>query len=363
MAGEALSQEQIDALLRDMANGGEDDPAEAEADAPIAAPVGGFAASAPIMAVRGSGVPKRAEKKFTFYDFTNPKVFSKEQLRMMRIIYDNYAKHLSSIMSGRLRTECTISIAAIEELRFYEYNNGLQESIMMGVLEARPLEGSMLIEVDRDTAYLIIEKLLGWVGEEPAPSDNDFTDIEIKVFENFFTEISKYLREAWANVTDLEPRLDRIETNARLTQIMPLDEIVIVVMLRVGIHEYEGKMSICVPCLNLQALLDQSQSYLTAKRRKNQEDADKTKQDIFENLKTTRVDVRGILGSTTLSLQDLLYLQTGDVLPLDTSKDSLITLRVGSLDWYQGEVGTKKNRMAVKIISELQAKKELQKIL
>jgi flagellar motor switch protein FliM len=144
---------------------------------------------------------------------------------------------------------------------------------------------------------------------------------------------------------------------------MPLDEIVILVMLNVRINEYEGKMSICVPGLNLQELLEKADTFRRIKRQKNAEDVEKTKKDLFENLKTSQVDVRGVLGNTRLSLQELLYLQVGDVLPLDSSKDSLITLKVGNVDWYQGEIGTKKNKMAVRIINELQAKKELQKIL
>jgi flagellar motor switch protein FliM len=234
---------------------------------------------------------------------------------------------------------------------------------MMGVLEARPLEGQMLIEINEETAYLIIEKLLGWTGEKPMVPDGDFTDIEVKICEKYFEEIAGYLKEAWANVTDIEPRLDRIETNARLAQIMPLNEIIILVMLNVKMNDYEGRMQICVPCINLAELLDQAENYMKVKRKTKDEDIEKTKKDIFENLKQSRVDVRGVLGSTTVTLQELLYLQVGDVVTLDSARDSPITVKVGSLDWYQGEIGAKKNRMAVRIISELQAKKELQKIL
>jgi len=118
-----------------------------------------------------------------------------------------------------------------------------------------------------------------------------------------------------------------------------------------------------VPCLNLAELLDQAENFMRDRRKTKNEDVEKTRKDIFENLKTSKVDIRGVLGNATLSLQDLLYLQVGDVVPLDSAKDSPITLKVGSLDWYHGEIGIKKNRMAVKIISELQAKKELKKIL
>ena len=144
---------------------------------------------------------------------------------------------------------------------------------------------------------------------------------------------------------------------------MPLNEIIILVMYNVKMNDYEGRMQICVPCLNLAELLDQAENYMKVKRKTKTEDVEKAKVDMFENLKAARVDVRGIFGNARLNLQDLLYLQVGDVVTLDSLKDSPVTLKVGSLDWYQGDIGVSKNRMAVKIISELQASKELQKIL
>ena len=368
-----MSQEDIDRLLANLASGeytnaeDEAEPAYASEDAGAASggqqpdyyvpPVGGGTAPA------ARAVPKRPDRKYRPHDFKNPKLFSKEQIRRVEIIYDNYAKRMSSFISGKLRTECSITIVNIEEVRFYEYNNALPESIMMGVLETRPLEGNMLMEISEATAYLIIEKLLGWTGGKPLVSDGDFTDIEIMICEKFFIEVAGYLKEAWANVVDMEPRLDRIETNARLAQVMPLNEIVILVMFNVKMNDFEGSMSICVPCVNLAEFLDQAESFMRVRSKSKNEDLEKTKEDLFENLKASPVDVRGVLGNATLSLQDLLYLQVGDVVTLDSAKDSPITLRVGTLDWYQGEIGVRKNRMAVKITNELQAKKELQKIL
>ena len=357
-----MSQDEIDRLLAEFSGGGDSESEEAPAaGTPVEQQLAGSepAAYNPIIKTG----PKKPDKKVKPHDFYNPKIFSKDQIRQVEIIYDNYAKRLSSFMSGRLRTECTISIDGVEEMRYHEYSYGLSDSMMMGVLEVRPLEGNMLIEISEETAYLIIEKLLGWTGENPLVSDGDFTDIEIKICERFFIEIAGYLKEAWANVADMDPHLDRIETNARLAQIMPLNEIIILVMYNVKMNDYEGRMRICVPCENLAELLDQAENYMKVKRKTKTEDVEKAKEDIFENLKAARVDIRGILGNATLSLQDLLYLQVGDIVTLDSAKDSPITLKVGSLDWYHGEIGVKRNRMAVKIINELQASKELQKIL
>jgi flagellar motor switch protein FliM len=321
---DTLSQAEIDALFGGLA---------AEADEPAE--------------TSGS---KKTEKKHSPYDFRNPKIFSKDQIKQIERIYDIYAKHLSSLMTGLLRTECTLAIDAIEELRYFEYSNGLQESIMMGVLEVKPLEGNMLIEIKRETCYLIIDRLLGGVGEDPYVQ-SEFSEIDLRLLEKFYQQIIRFLKEAWANVTDMEPVLVSTETNARLTQLMPIDEVVIIVMMTVKIHDHEGTMTVCIPCINLDAILGDALNYAMLHRRRNksEEEAERTKNSIFDHIKTSKLDIRGILGSATLTLQDVSHLQVGDVIPMNKPVDSPVVLRVGTIDWFDGEIGVKRNRMAVKV--------------
>jgi len=316
-----LTQDEIDALIR--ASLGGEDSAETPAKS-------------------------KQDIKYKPYDFKNPKIFSKEQIQTISRIYDTYAKHLASYMSGVLRTECSITVNTIEEQRYFEYGNALPESIMMGVLEVKPLEGNMLIEINRSTCYLIIERLLGGTGEVPVVQ-NEFTDIELGQMNKFYRHIARFLKETWSNIADMEPRLDRLETNARLTQIMPLNEIVLIVLLSVKIKDHEGPMSICIPCINLDSILANAENHVMLSRKRKNADADKTKVNILENIKTSKLDVRGILGSTTLTLQEVSQLQVGDVIPIDKPVGSPVVLRVGSIDWFDGEIGIKRNKMAVKI--------------
>ena len=330
---ETLSQEQIDDLMKAFAGDGDNDEATDKIDK----------------------IPRvKPEKKYKPYDFHNPKNFSKEQMRIISVIYDNYAKHLSSFMSGILRTDCSININAVEEQRYFEYSNALPESIMMAVLDAKPLEGNMLIEIKKDTCYFIIEHLLGWSGEEPI-IQNDFTDIEMKLLEKFYRQIVRYLKDSWGNFASIEPELNKLETNSRLTQIMPLNEVVIIILFSIKILDYEGSMSICVPGANLESLIGDANNYLMNTKKKKDVDSERNKTNIFENLKNSKIDVRGILGNTILTLQDLLYLQVGDVIPLEKSVDSPVVVRIGTTDWFSGEIGVKKNKMAVKIKNALRS--------
>ena len=346
---ETLTQAEIDALLRSFSS---DEPAEDEAK-PAAGAGGGAEVSA------SAPVTVKTDKKYKPHDFQNPKIFSKEQIQTISRVYDNYAKHLSSYMSGTLRSECNITIISIEEQKYFEYSNALPESIMMSVLDVRPLEGSMLIEIKRDTCYLIIEKLLGGIGDTPVVQA-DFTDIELKLLEKFYRQDIRFLKDSWANITDMSPTLDRLETNARLTQIMPLDEIVIIVLLSVKIGEHEGSMSVCIPCINLDAILGEAANYAMLNRKRKHVDTEKTRSSILEHVNTSQLDVRGILGNTTLTLQEVSHLQVGDVIPIDKAVDSPVVLRIGSLDWFDGEIGTKRNKMAVKIKNVLRKTQSLQ---
>jgi len=292
--------------------------------------------------------PKKSEKSHRPYDFKKPKKFSNDHIQNISRIYDNYAKHLSAFMSGILRAECELKINAIEEQRYFEYSNALPETIMMGVFDAKPIEGSMLMEIKKETCFLIIDRMLGGSGDVPFVQE-DFSEIEIKLMERFFRHVMRFLKDAWTNVTDLEPTLERIETNARLTQIMPLEETVLIIMINLRINEHEGTMSVCVPGSNLDVILDEAANFAIMSRKKKNNDTDKTRNNIFEHIRTSGLDVRGILGNTTLTLQEISHLQVGDVIPIDKTVDSPVVLRVGKIDWFDGEIGIKKNKMAVRI--------------
>ncbi|MCL2096303.1 MAG: hypothetical protein FWH10_05285, partial [Oscillospiraceae bacterium] len=263
---ETLTQAEIDALLSEF--GGDSSPART-VDA-------------------GQGI------KYKEHDFRNPKFFSKDQLKHISLIYDTYAKHLSQFMSGVLRAECSINIYSVEEQQYFEYSNALPDSIMMGVLDVKPLEGSMLIEIKRDTCYMIIERLLGGDGDAPFVPD-DFTDIEERLLERFYSQIIRFIKDSWANVTDMNPKLDRLETNSRLTQIMPIDEIVIIVLMNVKINDHEGSMSVCIPCINLEKILGDAANYAMMSRKRRKDDIDKKRESILEQIKTSELDIRGIL--------------------------------------------------------------------
>lgn len=302
---------------------------------------------------RMSYVPRRPvavpKKNYKLYDFKDPKFFSKDQLRHINVVYDNYAKHMSQFMSGTLRAECVITLESVEEQKYKEYNNALPDSIMMGIFSMEPvIEGDFFYNISKPTCYAIIDRLLGGTGDDIVVQD-DFSEIEMTLLGNFFKSTLRYIKESWSNVIDVEPRFKRIETNARLSQLMPFEDTVLIVMLKVKIKEQEGNISICIPCLNLEAILSNASTYAHSSRRKSDANKGSNRENLLDHVKNSKLDIAGILGTTTLKLRDLLYLQAGDYIVLDKHVESPITVRIGNHELYTAEIGMKKNKIAMKI--------------
>ncbi len=103
---EQLSQSQIDALLKKMASGEENVQEE--------------------------------KRKIREYDFKSPKKFTKEQFKALDSLHETFARMLSSYFSGLLRTVCEIEVMELEEQRYYEYNNALPDTALIGLVDVLP---------------------------------------------------------------------------------------------------------------------------------------------------------------------------------------------------------------------------------
>ena len=97
---EVLSQSQIDALLNAARNGEMDLAAKAESS---------------------------SEKKYRKYDFYSPRKFTKDRLKMLSGVFENYTRIINSRINGLLHTTCEIEVESVEEQRYYEFSNALLE--------------------------------------------------------------------------------------------------------------------------------------------------------------------------------------------------------------------------------------------
>lgn len=288
------------------------------------------------------------------YDFRSPKKFGKEQLRTIEDLHETFVRNLSSYLSALTRLYCEVQITHIEKQRYYEYTNTAQELAICANFDLVPLDESideinMLVTINPDLGYFLIDKLLGGNGEG-IDLNRDFTEIECALLENLFGKLARQIELSWMKHLEIEARMKSLETNPRVIQLMMPEEIVLVVECQVVLGELNSKLKVLLPSLTLETLMEKfTPKFVRNNKRHDESKEEIQKTAILNSLKIAEVELKVVLDEIELDLHDILQLEVNDIIPLSKRYDSSVTLNVDDSPWFEAKLGETKHRKAVKI--------------
>lgn len=289
------------------------------------------------------------EKQVKNYDFARPSKFSKEHLRTLEIIFEHYGRLLSTNLPVYLRKTINVEVMNSEAVTYSEFSNALSNPVLLGIVNFAPLNGSVIIELASNLGYAMVDRMLGGQGT-PLDKVRDFSEIELLIIERIMTVCVNLLREPWENVVDLHPRLERIETNSQFAQIISPSEMIAIVTINMKIGEVEGLMNICLPYLTLEDVMDKLNTkywYSTM-----QEKDDEQYKDILEALiSKAPMPVKAVLGQSTITVNDFVNLQVGDIIRLDRKVDQELDVYVGNIKKFTALPGASADSYAVRVTS------------
>ena len=298
--------------------------------------------------------PQQEETKVKEYDFRAPKKFTREQIKVLDSIFENYARLLSSYLTGLLRLYCSVTLVNIEEQRYSEFNTALPDYVMMGMVDLGIVndevsETNVIVQVSNPITYTMIDRLLGGKGEY-RDVNRDFTEIEITIMTDVMKSFAGLLKEPWLTHIELDPKLIGIETNSRVVQTIGHEDTVIIVALEVEINSVKSIISVCIPAINLDEIMGKFIPRYTGSRRRTDAAREQERRDsILSGITDTDLTIRAVLGTINLDLYEVLTLQVNDVIPLGKPISSNIIVKVGETDWCDGKLGTFNNKKAIMI--------------
>lgn len=289
------------------------------------------------------------------YDFLSPKKFTREQLRLLQNIFESFARLFSLHMSSLLRMNCQAEVVQVEEEEYKEFGNALNDSVLIGIMGLHNKDygiedKQILVEMSRPISFSILDRLLGGNGSG-YEVDRDYTEIELSLLDYLFRKIAPMLRDAWGNYVDVDHTLDELETNSQMIQFIQPDESAAIVVIEVTLNELKGNLNICLPASSLEEIFKIFDSkYMKVNKKLDPKQEKQHRKEILDSLKDTPLTVSAILGNAEITLKDLLELQQGDVIPLESPiEGDSVTLQVEKLKWFTGKMGVKKKHYAIKI--------------
>ena len=322
---EVLSQSQIDALLNSMQNsGGAEEKKEEE-----------------------------LQVKYKKYDFYSPKKYTKDKLKMLQNIYDNFARIASSQINGLFKVTSEVEVVGVEEQRYYEFGNALSDTDVLTIarvtLQEEPQKVPMLLHIAPEIMISMIDRMTGGMGTDHVPASYIYTDIEAALYQRIIRYFLNINRDVWATHLKMDVEFDRLEENPSMFQGVSVDEAVVIIMLSVKMQGLSGILNICIPGTLMSEVFD------VIDKTKHFADVDDsnlrkgTREDILDSIENSELDVMAQLGIARLSLDDVYNFQVGDVINLNKPKDSDVTLHIAGQPWFTGQLGVHNKNVAVKI--------------
>ncbi len=319
--GEVLSQSEIDNLLAALSTG------ELDVDQ----------------------MQETGDKQVKDYDFKRPAKFSKEHLRTLEIIYEHYGRLLSTNLPVYLRKNIQVSVSSSETVTFSEFTNSLSNPVILGIVDFQPLNGDVIIELASNLGFAMIDRMLGGQGQ-PLDKARDFSEIEMIILEKLMVVCMQLMREPWKNVIDINPVMERIETNAQFAQVIAPSDMIAIVTMNVKIGDVEGHMNVCLPFFTLEDVMDKLNTKYWFSTMQKESDENYT-ESLEAMLKRVDVPVRAVLGKSLVSVNDFINLQLGDVIRLGTGVTSEMDVYVGNIKKFTALPGSNGDKYAVRVMS------------
>ncbi len=323
MGQQILSQEEVDALLSSMASG----DVELESQEPVA--------------------KKDATSNLPVYDLTAQNIMMREQFDVLDEVHDRFVNSLRNYMGGALGVSVEIELASTEMVKFGEFMEGLSGQTSFHTFRMEPLVGSALLAIEGRLVFFLIDCMFGGAGKGGIKQERDFTLLEQRVMRKFAGDVLKDLEKAWKLVLTLNISMGKSETKQQFVRLVSPSDLVVVVMTAVSLDEFSGNLSLCVPYLSLEPIREK----LSYKNLRDAELGNAWAEQVKILLSESEVTIAAELGKTSHTVRNILNLNTGDVIMLNTGPQDFISVMVEKVPKFVGVPGVVAGNRAVQINS------------
>ena len=286
------------------------------------------------------------ERNVRPYDFRRPDKFSKEHLRALQTIHEAFARIAASSLSAHLRTSIQMRVSSVEQAVYGEYIEQLANPTVINIVSADPLPGRMIIEVNYWLAFALIDRLMGGTGQV-AQKPREVTDIEMVLLRTLVGNLMRSLHEAWLQMLPVNLNLEDLLFNPEIVQAALPGDVGVLLLFELRLGEASNIISMFIPYAMLEPVTAKlsSQIWFTAAHK----DVVAAQDDTRRQLEKVELPVVVNLGTSTVSVREMLGLQKGNVIRLDASANQDLEVLVGGRHKFKARPGRVSRRLAVVI--------------
>jgi len=329
MGGDVLSQAEVENLLSAM-DGGEGE----EAASPPAA----------------DQQTAQSRERITVYDFKRPERVGKEQMRALQTMHEGFGRNFGASLSALLRTIVEVRLTSVDQLTYSEFVFSLENPTCFNLVNAKPLEGQLVLDINLSLLFPMIDRLLGGSISSEPPARRPLTEIELRLVSRVTDLFLNEMKHSWENVLQLDLSVDRVESNPQLVQIIPANEVVVLIGFELKVGETRGLMNLCIPFNSIERVSSKltSNSWVSyGKRSADQESI----QHISHQIADAPVELIVKMADSSIATADLINLRVGDIISSEQDVHEPFTVFVEGRPKFHAMPGKFKGHKAIQVTS------------
>jgi len=283
------------------------------------------------------------------YDFKRPERVSKEQMRAFQALHEGFSREFGAALSGMLRTIVEVKLISVDQLTYSEFVYSLENPTCFNLLKAENLDGHLILDLNPSIIFPIVDRLLGG-GKHRTQNfpRRPLTEIELRLVSRITSLTMDGLRKAWSNVCDLQLRVTQVESNPQLVQIVPPNEVIVLISFELTMGEMRGIMNLCIPFNTIEPLTGKLSSNTWSTY--TQKTPDPVQMINLETgVKSAGVEMIVYLAETKLTLNELANLAVGDVIMTEKDKGDGLEVVIEGQPKFYAYPGLLKGHKAVRI--------------
>ncbi|BAS28789.1 flagellar motor switch protein FliM [Limnochorda pilosa] len=282
----------------------------------------------------------------TRYDFRRADRISREQMRALERVVQSWGRSVAGFLATHTRQEVQLQLTALQQLPFGEFRRSLPNPSVLTVYTLKPVEGSMVLQLEPGVTLALYERLCGGPGDRG--EDRELTDVEMSVLRRqLFAEMGRRMEAAWKEFLPLEVAFSRVETNPVYLNLLYDQDTALVGTFQLGLEDRAENLSLGLAFDDLDQLLSHLSAEFVLKSRRQPTAKEQTAW--ARHLGQVTAPVEAILGRAEVTLAELVELAAGDVVPLQTGPEGTIEIVVGTRTKFRGTPGRVGNHTAVLI--------------
>jgi flagellar motor switch protein FliM len=296
---------------------------------------------------------KSSDDRFGIMALVNSNDVTYERLPMLEVVFDRLERMLTTSVRNFTSENVDVNLDNITAQRFGDYLNSVPLPAMIAVFKAVEWDNFGLVTVDSPMIYSIVDVLLGGRrGTVPMRIEGrPYTTIEASLVERLIRLLLQDLSNAFAPITDVNFRFERMETNPRFAAIARPGNACIVFKMRIDMEDRGGTIEFLIPYATLEPARDLLlQMFMGEKFGRDSIWEGHLAREIW----VTDVDLEAVLEEQTVSLNYVAKLEVGSMLKLRSRPDSAVTLRCGSVPMLRGKVGQRGDNLCIQVEEKLE---------